>query len=151
MVTGEREQWQRVKAPFQTLADRPQSAWAGALRELAVDDSALAGEVRALLDADREGGEMVSGVVSAALRQEAERLVPADPGPERAGRRAGAYRLLRSLGAGGMGEVWLAERADDAFHKQVAVKLVRHGLVSVEVFERFRTEREALARLEHPN
>jgi serine/threonine protein kinase len=152
MLTSEREQWQRVKAVFQTLAERPESEWELALGEMAVTDPALAGEVRALLDAHCEGGDVLSGVVAAALRQEAERLIPANPGPERAGRRAGAYRLLRSLGQGGMGEVWLAERADDAFHKQVAVKLVRMGrIVAAEAFERFRTEREALARLEHPN
>ena len=65
--------------------------------------------------------------------------------------RVGPYRLLHELGRGGMGAVYLAERADDAFRKQVAIKLVRGGWASAEALRRFRTERQVLATLEHPN
>jgi serine/threonine protein kinase len=56
---------------------------------------------------------------------------PIDPTviPDPAGQMIGAYRLVRSLGRGGMGEVFLAERADDQFRQKVAIKLVRRGLL----------------------
>jgi serine/threonine-protein kinase len=65
--------------------------------------------------------------------------------------RVGPYRLLRLLGEGGMGRVFLAERADGEFRQQVALKLMRPGFASGEINERFRRERELLARLAHPN
>jgi eukaryotic-like serine/threonine-protein kinase len=67
------------------------------------------------------------------------------------GRRIGAYVLVRELGRGGMGAVFLAERADREFTKQVAIKLLKRGTDTDEVLRRFRAEREILARLEHPN
>jgi serine/threonine protein kinase/Tfp pilus assembly protein PilF len=68
-----------------------------------------------------------------------------------AGERIGAYRLVRSLGEGGMGEVFLAERADAQFNQQVAIKLVRRGLLSRQTLGRLRQERQILATLDHPN
>ena len=65
------------------------------------------------------------------------------------GRTLGAYRLTRLLGSGGMGAVYLAERSDGAFSKQVAVKVLSLSLAHAR--ERFHRERELLARLEHPN
>jgi serine/threonine-protein kinase len=62
----------------------------------------------------------------------------------------GPYRLMRELGQGGMGVVYLAER-DDQFHQRVAVKIVRHGLDTPEMLERFLAERQILASLSHPN
>jgi serine/threonine protein kinase/tetratricopeptide (TPR) repeat protein len=62
----------------------------------------------------------------------------------------GKYRLQRRLGAGGMGEVWLAEQSAPV-KRQVAVKLVKQGLDSVGVVARFEQERQALARMDHPN
>jgi len=62
----------------------------------------------------------------------------------------GPYRLLRELGAGGMGTVWLAERADGTLQRQVAVKLPLHGWARG-VAERLEQERDTLAALEHPN
>jgi serine/threonine protein kinase/tetratricopeptide (TPR) repeat protein len=63
---------------------------------------------------------------------------------------AGPYRLRRRIGGGGMGDVYLAERADDVFEQRVAVKLMRPGIGSAEMLERFRLERDVLARLTHP-
>jgi tetratricopeptide (TPR) repeat protein len=74
----------------------------------------------------------------------------AGEGGHLAGARVGAYRLVRPIGQGGMGEVWLAERADEAFSKQVAIKFIS-GLHGREANEWFRRERQALARLEHPH
>ncbi len=67
------------------------------------------------------------------------------------GERIGPYRVLHLLGEGGMGTVFLAERADDQFKQQVAIKLVRRGLLSRSVQSRLRIERQILATLDHPN
>jgi serine/threonine-protein kinase len=65
-------------------------------------------------------------------------------------RRIGAYRVLRELGHGGMGTVFLAARADDQYQKRVAIKVIR-GLDSAEVVRHFRRERQILAGLDQPN
>ncbi|MFN7944986.1 MAG: protein kinase [Blastocatellia bacterium] len=67
------------------------------------------------------------------------------------GRRIGPYRVLREIGHGGMGSVYLAVRDDDAFQKQVAIKLVWPGWNRDEMLRRFLQERRILARLEHPH
>ena len=67
------------------------------------------------------------------------------------GARVGPYRLIRELGRGGMGTVFLAERDDDEYRARVAVKLVRPGMDTEFILARFRRERQTLARLQHPN
>jgi tetratricopeptide (TPR) repeat protein len=68
-----------------------------------------------------------------------------------AGTRVGPYRLVKEIGRGGMGIVFLGERDDGQFQKQVAIKLISTGIASAESLDRFRGERQILARLEHPN
>ena len=58
---------------------------------------------------------------------------------------------MRELGRGGMGAVYLAERADEEFEQRVAIKLVRRGMDTDEIVRRFRAERQILAHLDHPN
>ncbi len=65
------------------------------------------------------------------------------------GERIGPYRVLRTLGVGGMGEVYLAERADAEFEQQVAIKVVYGGSPGVQ--SRLKIERQILAQLDHPN
>lgn len=67
------------------------------------------------------------------------------------GDRIGPYRVLRTLGAGGMGEVYLAERADAQFEQQVAIKVVHGGALAVGMHSRLKVERQILAQLDHPN
>src|SRR5690606_25102516 len=67
------------------------------------------------------------------------------------GVRVGAYRIVHEIGRGGMGVVYLAERADEEFEKRVALKVVKRGMDTDEVLRRFRHERQILASLEHPN
>jgi eukaryotic-like serine/threonine-protein kinase len=67
------------------------------------------------------------------------------------GRRFGPYRVLSLLGRGGMGSVWLAERVDGLFSRQVALKLVAAALLGQVVLERLAREREILGSLTHPN
>jgi non-specific serine/threonine protein kinase/serine/threonine-protein kinase len=70
---------------------------------------------------------------------------------DRAGQIVGHYRLLREIGRGGMGAVFLAERADGEFRQQVALKVVRRSFADSELARRFRRERQILASLNHPN
>src|SRR5688572_22373654 len=67
------------------------------------------------------------------------------------GQRLGAYRIGRKLGSGGMGDVYLAERADDEYQQRVAIKIVRGGTFSPQIQSRLRMERQILATLQHPN
>ncbi|HEY2433159.1 MAG TPA: serine/threonine-protein kinase [Vicinamibacterales bacterium] len=68
-----------------------------------------------------------------------------------AGSRIGAYRIVRELGSGGMGTVYLAERDDGEFTQRAAIKIVRGGFANSFLLERFREERRILASLDHPN
>ena len=65
--------------------------------------------------------------------------------------RVGAYRLVREIGQGGMGAVFLAVRDDDAFHERVALKVLKRGMDTEAIVRRFRTERQILAGLDHPS
>ena len=80
-----------------------------------------------------------------------DEFAPSDAETRLEGQRLGPYRILRKLGTGGMGDVYLAERADDEYQQQVAIKLVRAGVFSAQVHSRLRQERQILARLQHPN
>ncbi len=85
--------------------------------------------------------------VASAIGAEAEFLLSAS-NPVSA--RLGAYRVIRELGRGGMGSVYLATRDDDQYQKQVAIKVIRHGMDTADVLDRFRHERQILANLDHP-
>jgi serine/threonine-protein kinase len=105
-----------------------------------------------LLEADaRAAGaqDLVGDVVeSAAVDVVRERGGgPGDP----VGERLGPYRLIGVLGRGGMASVHRAVRADDEYSKEVAVKILRSGVLGADTHERFRRERQILADLEHPN
>lgn len=81
-------------------------------------------------------------------------VVAAEAGPFAPGLSGGLlgpWRLLRPIGEGGMGVVWLAERADKAFERQAAVKIIRPGFDSAAVHQRFLLERQTLGALEHPH
>src|ERR1700756_3371471 len=67
------------------------------------------------------------------------------------GSRLGPYLVLHEMGHGGMAVVYAAVRADDEYRKRVAIKVVLPGLDSEEILRRFRSERQTLATLDHPN
>jgi serine/threonine protein kinase/Tfp pilus assembly protein PilF len=67
------------------------------------------------------------------------------------GQRLGSYQIEREIGRGGMGTVYLARRADNAFQRRVAIKIIKRGMDTDFVLKRFRHERQILANLEHPN
>ncbi len=110
-------------------------------------DEELRQEVMSLLASHEDAGDFLESP-AIDVRAAAE---PAKPQTDLAGTRVGAYQLVREIGRGGMGAVYLAVRADHEFSKQVAVKLIRREMESGFAIRRFRNERQILARLEHPN
>ena len=130
------------------------------LDALAASDPELVREARALVAADgaRTSERFEEAVAeraarllaSAALAPETSAPVPPGPAAAVAGLELGPWRLVRPLGAGGMAEVWEAERIQGAFEQRVAVKLLKRGMDSEEIVRRFLRERQILARLEHP-
>ncbi|MGN6519648.1 MAG: protein kinase domain-containing protein [Dokdonella sp.] len=150
------QRWRRARELFDELVDTPQAGWRTRVSEACADDPLVGEEVLAMLRADQAtGGQADFDVhLPAVVAELAGHMADAhtgDASPAHEGRLVGPFRLLREIGRGGMGAVWLAERADGAFRQRVAVKLIRSGWDVDEVFARFRAERQILAGLQHPN
>ncbi len=136
-----RERWQEVKPLLEQALEVPAEDRPALFARLGAEP-ALVEEVEALL-ALEDGPASFVDEPFFSFRQ---------PAPElEAGRRLGPWRLLRPLGSGGMGTVYLAERDDGAFGLTVAVKVLTAGLHTEELISRFEAERHILARLIHPN
>ncbi len=140
------EAWARVKTILGEAMDLPPEKRAEYLDTACAGDRTLQTEVESLLAAGGEDWGFFDSPPEVRLPEPE----PAGP-PSRAGERVGAYGLLSELGQGGMGMVYLARRADDQYQKKVAVKLIRPGMASDFALERFRSERQISASLEHPN
>jgi serine/threonine-protein kinase len=138
------ERFQQIERLFGAVVDRTGDERRTLLADLAGDDPGLVEEVERLLNADAAAGRFLEEAVesgAAAVLQEGGEI----------GRRLGPYRLVRELGRGGMGAVYLAERDDGEIRRQVAVKLLHRGLAAAESVARFQTERQILAHLDHPS
>jgi serine/threonine protein kinase len=136
---------ERIRSVFlQALAADPRARTL-VLDRTCGDDAGLRQEVERLLDASTGADEFLADLAQRAIAP----LAVLHPEPVLTGRILGAYRLVREIGRGGMGAVYLAERADDQYEKQVAVKLLPLGLGSATARERFLAERRVLAQLEH--
>lgn len=143
------ERWERVQHLFETAAAMPEAERAAWLEGACGGDSTLIAEVREMLAAGAEGPQLHEQVRAAAAEFAGDITTGQLPAPPIT--RAGPYRLTRVLGRGGMGSVYLAERADGQYEAEVAVKLIRAELETEFFQERFKRERQALARLRHPN
>jgi serine/threonine-protein kinase len=102
-----------------------------------------------LLDVDESTGPQLDRAAFELL--EFRPMPPADVAPSMVGRRLGAYIVRRLVGRGGMGAVYEAERADDTYTQRVAIKTLWRGADSDVLLQRFRSERQILAALQHPN
>jgi serine/threonine protein kinase/tetratricopeptide (TPR) repeat protein len=141
------ERWQRMNEVFHAALEHEGPAQAAFVTEICAGDRALEDEVQRLLQAGREArGSLGTAVVAGVVASTA-----ADVSGLHAGVRLGAYRVLSELGRGGMGAVYLAERSDDQYRKQVAVKLIKRGMDTDAALRQFQHERQILAGLEHPN
>ena len=144
MKSRDRVSRSRVREHFHAALELDGDARARYLDDIAARDMKLRNEVEALLDATAKSEayfERVSDVVS---------QIPLD-GQLPQDRLVGRWRLLRLIGRGGMGSVYLAERADGEFEKRVAIKILPVGLGDEHSRDRFLQERQILARLVHDN
>ena len=132
-------QWQRLSPLLDELLELDAERRQAELARLRGENPSLADELEQLLALESEHEDFLS---APALSQP---LGPAS------GDLIGPYRLLNLLGEGGMGQVWLAERADGLYHRRVALKLLRPGLANPDLRLRFSREREILAQLQHPH
>lgn len=134
----DQQTFRRLETLFAEAAALPETERDAFVRERCADDPLLEEKLAGMLKRDAAGTRSVMSALQV------------DDGSPAAAQRIGPYVVRRILGRGGMGAVCLATRADDAFDKTVAIKVVRDRL-SPELVARFRTERQILAGLEHPN
>lgn len=139
--------WLQIKELFRRCQQQPESEREAWLVAQCADDDSLLREVCGLLAAQRAAPGILGDGAVGVLKN----LRSDEPAIDLIGRRIGSYRLLRLVGEGGMGSVFLAEREDGDFVQRVALKLVRADFVSAETRARFLRERNFLARLVHPH
>lgn len=144
--------WRQVDALFAEALDRPPEERDVFLRAACGDDAELLDTVRELLGlaekAEQELGESVDRFAPTLFNDALEHT---DLEPLPIGEQIGAYRVVREIGRGGMGAVYLAERADGEFDRRIAIKVIKRGMDTDEVLGRFHAERRILAGLEHPH
>ncbi len=139
--------WQSLKQHFHSLLDAATADRSALLAGVRAEDPDLAGELAALLEHHQAPDTLFS---RGALAELAAGAVGSEAGPAAVPENIGPYRILREIGRGGMGTVYLAARISD-FEQRVAIKRVQAGRWEAALERRFLEERQILARLDHPN
>jgi serine/threonine-protein kinase len=147
MTAGGADRWNEIDRLFTAALDRPASEREAYVRGEAGADRELAGAVLDLLRAEQDS----AGRFDAPGAQASLAFIHDLTGRPGTLRRIGPFTILRELGRGGMGTVYLGERAGEGFRQQAAIKVLRRGVDTVDVLRRFMTERRILASLSHPN
>src|SRR5262245_27546608 len=139
-------EFRRVKEIFLAAVEKPDPAERDAyLQEACGQDEELRRQVDALLGKHAQAGSFLESPSPSPAATVNE--VPVSEGP---GAVIGPYKLLESIGEGGMGTVWMAEQKEP-IQRRVAVKVIKAGMDSKQVLARFEAERQALALMDHPN
>lgn len=139
------ERWRRIEEIFSTAIDQPADDRAAYLTRACGADEDLRREVLSLLDRDTAEDFIREPIANAAL------AFTANSRDDLTGDRIGPYLTTRLIGRGGMGDVYEAERDDGQFRQQVAIKIIRRGMDTDFVRDRFLRERQILASLDHPH
>src|ERR1051325_5106753 len=151
------EKWQKIKTLLGEALELAPAERSAFLEEACDGDNSLRAEIDSLIAHEQEELEpplILNALYSAAFESDSASEPPADSSSNFASmrsKRIGHYEIIAELGYGGMGAVYLGERADDEYRQQVAIKLIRKGLDTEFVLRRFRNERQILASLDHPN
>ena len=143
-MTSATDQLRLVRDLFDQVMDQPVGERAHFLANTPGWDGSVRRAVEALLAAADDADDLLEPASSGVQ-------LSRDEGATRIGQRLGPYDLVRLVGTGGMGAVYEGIRADDQYHKRVAIKVVQSGLDSDQTLSRFRRERQILASLEHPH
>lgn len=138
------EHWQKIKAILDEVLELPAGDRDAFLASACQGDHVLRAEVESMLEFESSELDPLFSFTEAEAEAEIRNVSPF------IGKTIGKYRVLEKLGSGGMGTVFLAERADDDFDQKVALKLIKRGMDSDAVLRRFLNERRILASLEHP-
>jgi len=145
--------WQQIEKILDGALDRdPESREEYVRSECGADEELLA-QVLKMLKASGESDKFLESGGGGQLHEALARMASAvseDDTDKDELQTVGPYRLVRKLGRGGMGQVFLAVRDDEAFKRYVAVKVIRRGMDTEDILKRFRVERQILASLTHP-
>lgn len=141
------DRWQQINELFHAALERDAEERRAFLTEACAGDDTLLQEVERLVAAH----ERVDGFIPGSAFAHAVQVLAGGEEQPAVGQRLGAYRIVREIGRGGMGAVYLAERADEQYEKRVSIKLIRRGMDTDAVLRHFRHERQILASLDHPN
>ena len=137
------EKWDQVKELFTLALERDPEERSDFLRQACAGDDSLRTEVESLLSSFDGTATFLEDCPASDLLSAQSRTVT--------GKKIGAYRIIREIGQGGMAVVYLGERDDQNYRKQVAIKMVKPGIDTEQVLHRFRNERQTLASLDHSN
>jgi serine/threonine protein kinase len=138
--------WSLIEDIFQGALDRPLAERKQFLAVACGNDPDLLREVESLLANSDDAESVLRSLVAGNVQEATENFVASDLGSQ-----VGPYLLVRELDSGGMGVVYLAVRSDEHYFQIVAIKMIRKGLATAELVQRFRIERQILATLSHPN
>jgi eukaryotic-like serine/threonine-protein kinase len=139
---------ERVEEIFHAALECEPDQLSAFLGKACAGDEALLGKVEQLLAAHRQAGSFIDNP----LANVAHSNIPDDQESDSLiGQTIGHYKISKRIGVGGMGAVYLAERADQQYEKQVAIKLIKRGMDTDSVLRHFRNERQILASFDHPN
>src|SRR5580704_4598334 len=141
------DRWRQIEELFHAALAIDGQKRDAYLAEVCRGDADLRQEVQNLIAGHQAAA---ASMPTAAVRESVQQAL-ADDQILTVGQEIGPYRVIREIGRGGMGRVFLAERADQEFHRQVASKLSKRGMDTDSVIRHFRNEREILASLDHPN
>jgi eukaryotic-like serine/threonine-protein kinase len=142
----EPERWRQIEDLFHAALDCEPGRRAAFLDSACAGDASLRGEIESLLSSYDKGSFTETPAFAEGIK-----LLEENEERSHTGQDIGPYRVIRKIGQGGMGAVYLAARADQAFQKEVAIKLIKRGQDTEDVIQRFRSERQILASLDHPN
>jgi eukaryotic-like serine/threonine-protein kinase len=142
------DQWARTQALFEQAVELEPAARHAFVEKESGDDAALRAELLAMLDAEPLAPEWMSALEQRVAEEICQQLDPTPSAPEN---RFGPYRIVREIGRGGMGTVYLAERDDGQFEQRAAIKVLRASILDPDTTKRFLAERRLLSSFEHPS